>query len=331
MRPSTWGVLAALALVLGTSNSVSDQSQVSVYEAVRTETPHSALFGLDFDGDHGVVVGIKGFSPVILESSDGGATWRDAESPSESPFLSVAIEGGKAVAVGVSGAVATAQASQKWAQVESGVSERLLGVDMNAAGLAVAVGAFGTVLRSVDWGKTWESKPPDWGELATRENPSFAEPTIYGVHVTDSGQITLAGEFGLIARSDDEGENWRILTAPKAGSPTLNAVLIGEAGKYSFAVGQEGLILKSRDAGETWIRCRVRTGHNFHDIAVSENGEVIVTGMRVMYRSTNGGKSWREIRSEDARSDWYQSVSVAPSTGRIYAVGHSGRIIQFES
>ena len=215
--------------------------------------------------------------------------------------------------------------------VPTGVKERLLGVDMNASGLAVAVGAFGTVIVSGDWGRSWVSKAPDWSVLATPDNPGFAEPMVYGVAVSDADVITLVGEFGLIARSVDKGETWRIVAAPQPGVPTLNAVHIGNAGENSYAVGQEGTILTSGDGGETWMHCTSNTKLNFLGVTASKKGKVVVTGMRVMYRSTNNGMTWEEITSGDARSDWYHAARTVTGTDQIIAVGHSGRVIAFGS
>lgn len=296
------------------------------FEAVLTGTPHSALFGLDFDSDRGIAVGVKG---AIFESRDAGKSWDRVNSPTRDALLAVTVRGGKAIAVGLAGIIATSDGGPSWTLAKSDVTQRLLGVDMNASGLAVAVGEFGTVLLSRDSGRSWQRQGPDWSVLATRENPGFAEPMMYGVAVSDSGVIMLVGEFGLIAKSDDGGQTWRILIPPRPGEPTLNALHVGAPGQNSYAVGQQGEILVSADAGETWMKCSSTTKLNFLGVSASPTGEVVVTGMRVMYRSRNNGLSWEEITSGDARSDWYQSVRVVPATSRFFAVGHSGRIVRF--
>lgn len=328
MRLARWVFCVCVLMSASTgAPAVQGEADGSAFEPVRTATPHSALFGLAFDGERGIAVGIKG---AIIESSDGGRTWEPVKGPGSGALLAVAARGGRAVAVGLSGAVFTSSRSGEWTAATSGVTQRLLGVDMNASGLAVAVGEFGTVLVSNDWGATWVRKAPDWSALATRDNPGFAEPMIYGVAVADSGALTLAGEFGLIARSNDAGASWRVVTPPRAGVPTLNALHMREPGRNSYAVGQEGEIQVSADGGETWMRCTSSTPLNFLGVAATDNGEeVVVTGMRVMYRSRNNGVTWEHVTSGDARSDWYQAVRAVPGRNEIYAVGHSGRIIKF--
>lgn len=329
MIRARWICLAgALAWAAVHAAAAAKPGSVPVYETVHQGTAHSALFGLDFDGERGIAVGLKG---AILESKDAGKTWSPVRSPTRTALLAVAASGGRSVAVGLSGVVATSTMDEPWKVATSGVTQRLLGVDMNATGLAVAVGAFGTVVVSRDWGGTWRSKTPDWSVLATRENPGFAEPMVYGVAVGREGVITLVGEFGLIARSNDGGDTWRILSAPKAGVPTLNAIHLGDPGQNSYAVGQEGTIRISIDGGETWADCTSATKLNFLGVAASAAGEIVVTGMRVMYRSRNNGMSWEEVVSGDARSDWYQAARAVPGSGRMFAVGHSGRVIEFTS
>lgn len=321
--------VASISAVYADGSGPSPEAVSGLLKPVVTSTPHSALFGLALDQGRGVAVGVKG---AIYESQDGGQRWSPVpEPPTRSALLSVSTRGGKAIAVGLSGLVLVSPEKGTWKKVESGTTNRLLTVDMNAAGLVVAAGEFGTVIRSTDGGQTWTSGGPDWSSFVTPENLGAGEPMIYATSVSEEGHITLAGEFGLIVRSPDAGATWQVLRAPVNGAPTLNGLFMQPAGSNSYAVGQRGELLISADGGNSWGRCTVETKLNFLGVTASPNGQVVITGMRVMYRSVNGGMTWDVVRDGDATSEWYQAVRTDPSSGRIYAVGHSGRIIQIGS
>jgi photosystem II stability/assembly factor-like uncharacterized protein len=195
-----------------------------------------------------------------------------------------------------------------------------------------AGGQFGTLLKSTDGGNSWASTAPDWASMASEDHFGTDEPNIYSVVVDDSGQITIAGEFGLIMRSADGGATWRVLRPIDPNASTLNALYLAPRDQgNSYAVGQEGELLTSTDGGESWARCDTGTKLNFLGVTASPTGQVVVTGMRVMYRSENSGMTWKQVEEGDTITEWYQAVRTVPTTGKIMAVGHSGKIIQIGS
>src|SRR5438445_3138452 len=62
-------------------------------------------------------------------------------------------------------------------------------------------------------------------------------------------RIVAVGERGLIAVSDDGGGHWRQVSVPV--SATLTGVQFVSA-KVGWAVGHYGVVLGTRDGGETW-------------------------------------------------------------------------------
>lgn len=324
MRSLLIAMAATIVLGLGVVSHASAAKEILTTLSVGI--PHAAFFGIDIENGEGVAVGAGG---AISESKDGGKTWKAvAQSPTTLAFLSVAKRGTHSIAVGQSGVVAIVQ-DGKWQTVDAGSKARLLSVDVNSSGLAIAGGQFGTVLKSADGGKTWASSAPDWSLLALADHFGTGEPTIYAANVTESGQITIAGEFGVMMRSDDGGANWRVVRTIDPKAPTLHAMHLVDAGKgNSYAVGQSGALLISADGGETWTQCDIATKLNFLGVAASSTGQVVVTGMRVMYRSQNNGMSWEPVNEGDTITDWYQAVRTDEASGRIVAVGHSGKIIQ---
>ena len=312
----------------------------SLYAAVPTSTepaaglvktiisgiPHAALFGISFNKGQGIAVGANG---AVFRSSDGGANWKPEQNDATSlALLAVDLHGPHAVAVGQAGLVVIEDSPGHWKKVESGVQGRLLAVSANSSGVMVAGGQFATLIKSTDGGETWTQFGPEWAKYADPEVPGTQEPQIYSVHVAESGQITVAGEFGMMFRLDHpDSNNWRVLRKIDGKSPTIFATSFNSDGP-SYAVGQTGEALISTDGGESWIRHRVPTTSNFLGVAYAAGGRVVLTGMRVMTRSDDGGVTWIPVEEGDILTDWYQAVQAEPGSGRIMAVGHSGKIIE---
>lgn len=321
------GFLGLLAVGITAGTQAADQpagKKPRIVKAIVTGTQHQALFGIAFDQGKGVAVGVGG---AIMESQDAGVSWKPvSQSLMKSALLAVDRRGDAAVAVGQGGNVLLQDASGSWTKADAGTTSRLLAVSMNASGLVVIGGEFGTVLKSTDGGNTWASISPTWETFIT-DVPGAAEPHIYSAKVNDAGVITIAGEFGLILQSADGGSTWQVSNPSAAASSSVFAMHLSDTGD-SYAVGQRGMILKSTDAGATWQPIVTGSKGNFLGVTTNPQGQVVITGMRVMLRSHDNGTTWKEIRDGDSTTDWYQAVKTADDAGRVMAVGHSGKIIQ---
>jgi photosystem II stability/assembly factor-like uncharacterized protein len=283
---------------------------------------HDAFFGLCLEGDEGIAVGDAG---VVMRSGDGGNSWQRQPAFTQRALLDVNCGPGVQFIVGQEGLIFRRD-GDSFEQVESGSDQRLLAVASNQDGLAVAVGGFGTVLRSTDGGDSWEPLSFDWEAILN----DFLEPHIYAVQIGDDGVVTMAGEFGLILRSSDSGDSWEV--ANKGEASIFGMHLHGQQG---FAVGQDGLLLGSSDGGATWQEVEVPTGANLLDVWFSDDGRVLVAGIRELLVSDDGGDTWRSATDKgDFAVGWYQRVVDAPGTGSGGAVllaGHGGRIVKLET
>ncbi len=64
-------------------------------------------------------------------------------------------------------------------------------------------------------------------------------------------RLVAVGAYGHIVYSDDDGVSWEQARVPV--SVTLTAVDFVD-GRYGWAVGHDGIILASQDAGESWVK-----------------------------------------------------------------------------
>ncbi len=324
-------LLIGLGAVAAGASGAEAEKASGLLKPLVSGIPHAVYFGVAFDKGRGLVVGGGG---SILQSSDGGVSWKQVrQSPTPLTLLSVDVHGSHAVAVGQTGVIVVEDAPGKWSTVDSGTKSRLMSVSVNTAGLAVAVGEFGVLILSQDGGRTWTSATPDWSSLiktsVVDSSMTGAQPHLYVASVTETGEITVAGEFGVILYSVDLGKTWQSRRAADPSAPSIFAMYqVPKGAGNSFAVGQSGEILKSADGGITWEAVPSGTKSNFLGVTVNKNGEAVITGMRAMLRSTDGGANWAMVKDGDALTDWYQTVKNDEDSGRIIAVGHAGRVIQ---
>ena len=312
--------LACAAVTAGAQALAADGEATA--RLLRHGTPHEALFDIAFDGPRGIAVGTFG---TLLSSADGGATWvRESLAPANNlALLSVAIVGAHCVVVGQSGLVFIADDCKTWKAVAPIVPARLLSVAMNAQGVAYAVGGFGTILRSADWGKTWAAQSVDW-KAFTKDG---AEPHLYGVHVAADGTPTLVGEFELILRANAAGTQWKAL---HKGERSLFALSVGESGR-AYAVGQSGAILASSDGGASWRELTSGTEAILTGILAGPKGQLLVSGINTLLLSPDEGASWKPVSSKTIAQGRHQALAsgtAADGKTRLLVVGSGGAILE---
>lgn len=285
--------------------------------------PHDTLYAVSLEERNGVAVGDFG---LVVETSDGGRTWaRQAKSPTDLALLAVVRKKGRCIAGGQQGLIITAADCRQWRASPPATKARILAVAVNANGTAYAVGGFGTLLKSADWGKTWQLLTPDWKALST----DGAEPHLYGVHVNDDGEVTVIGEFETVMRSRDGGAHWSLL---RKGKRSLFGLMVMDNGDI-YAVGQEGLILKATDNGGRWMELDSGTKSILTGIWARPDGQVVVSGIYTILYSGDGGNSWRMSQSGLVRAGWHQAV-VGSEEGEgwlnIVVVGSGGAILSVQ-
>jgi photosystem II stability/assembly factor-like uncharacterized protein len=209
----------------------------------------------------GQSIWIVGNLGKILHSDDGGTRWRAQESGTREVLQSVhawsaqdAIAGGEQRVL-----LFTRDGGNTWARgaiPENANVTRIGRVVGLADGAAIAAGDYGILLRSTDWGASWDvtyqGEDVMWNDLAVREDT-----------------ILAVGEFGSVLRSTDRGVTWEVVGTPADRSLTSAAFL---ANGEVVAVGLNGLALFSDDGGQTWQQRDVDTPeHLFVIRAVGEH------------------------------------------------------------
>ncbi|TDP44076.1 WD40/YVTN/BNR-like repeat-containing protein [Zavarzinia compransoris] len=310
MRGLSGLIAGALALAAGAATAGAGAQ----LDTMRQGTAHEAIYCIAGSGNDRLAAGVPN---LLFTSGDAGATWqRVTEISSPSAYLGCVMTGDTALIVGQQGVVLRRDA-KGWAKIDAGTDARLFAVDANAAGRAVAVGAFGTILTSADAGRTWQKIAFDWN----RTNDQGFEPHLYGASIESDGAITVVGEFELILRSTDHGASWDIV---HQGTASLFDLKVEDSG-IGYAVGQNGKVLRSRDHGKTWATVETGVTANLLGIARAEDGKTLVTGLRTMLVVADGAAGATPLVTGDIATTWYQPASPARGGGWLVG-GHTGRI-----
>jgi photosystem II stability/assembly factor-like uncharacterized protein len=315
-----WGTCTRLAARCLTALALGSRADAAPgIETVYAGTAHQALFAVSMRDKLGIAVGAHG---EVRETADGGRSWKEVmPSPTEAALLGVALLPKWAIAVGQGGVVARRDSTGRWKRLESGTSNRLFAVDGNVDGVVVAVGAFGTTLKSVDFGAHWRSIAPQWASYT----PQAEEPHLYAVQLGSDSSITIAGEFGLILRSVDGGDHW---SAVHKGEASIFALQLRPDGQ-GYAVGQSGIVLKSANGGQTWTDTAGSSGDGILlGVQSFPGGRVIAVGMYEVLVSEDNGASWVRLGPAQMGTAWYEAVSAGTPDAPALLVGASGRIVR---
>lgn len=284
------------------------------FEVLHQAKAHDAIFAIATEGQRAVGVGALG---MAVASADGGATWTRQTTPTDLALLGVALDRGQALAVGQSGLILRRE-GDAWTRVDSGSTERLFGVALGADGTAVAVGAFGTLLRSEDAGRSWQPVKPDWETIMN----DAIDPHLYAARIVND-TVLVAGESGLILRSRDRGRTW---TAALTTDASLFDLTMDADGR-GLAVGQKGTVVRTTDGGASWTTSTVGTDSALLGVW-SSGSRVRIVGIQCAYVSADGGRTWTRDGRGDLDTAWYQTIG---GDRRPIAGGHGGRIVALDN
>ncbi|MCA1655631.1 MAG: oxidoreductase [Pseudonocardiaceae bacterium] len=209
-----------------------------------------------------------------------------------------------------------------WQLTPTGTDARLRGLSAVSQQVVWASGARGTVLRTVDGGRTWQQVgPPDTAGLDFRDIEAFDARTAVVLSIGE-------GEASRVYRTADGGRTWTESfrnTEPAAFYNCVaffdrrNGLVVGDP------VGGEFRVLSTSDGGRSWARV---PGDGIppalaDEYQFSASGQcVTVSGRRDAWLATGGGAVARVLHSADRGRTWTASVTPlasSPSAG-VFAV-----------
>jgi photosystem II stability/assembly factor-like uncharacterized protein len=207
----------------------------------------------------------------------------------------------------------TAAAVWSW-QNPSPQGNTLKDVHFIDAETGFAVGEWGTVVRTVDGGTTWQLVTPVFA--GNYESVCFTDALTGFVAGVAHGSLD-----GLLRRTTDGGVTWQDMVP--AGSAWLNSVCVGPDG-FGAAVGRYGGIWRTADGGLTWTEVDGGAAGSLQDVAVIGAGTAVaVSTQGEIVRTVDAGLSWDAM--ESGTTQRLEAVAFADSLHGL-AVGYAGTI-----
>ncbi|MBK1661977.1 P-loop NTPase fold protein, partial [Paracraurococcus ruber] len=217
---------------------------------------------------------------TVASSGDGGRSWAGTHQGKKMPFADAAVapDGRGAVAVMFDGALFRWQpGAPDWAG--AGGSYALVGIAYAADGRLLGVGDEGAFIEGL-------------GAAGTpRTRPTGATARLRAVLPSAAGLVLLAGEEGMIRRSQDGGATWQAVASPTR--QRLLALAAPADGTTVIAAGEGGTILRSTDAGRSFAIVPGIPPAHLRTLAFGPDGLVLAAGSNdMLLRSTDGGATW---------------------------------------
>jgi len=222
---------------------------------------------------------------------------------------------------GTDGTILYSTDTHRWNYADTSADADLTRVAADAAGkVLIAVGERGTMLRSEDAGRRWQS--------ISLPAPEFDLKAV--IHHAPSGAWIAAGTRGTMLRSADGGKTWASL--PNELNLTLETLFVEPASGALLIGGEAGLIGRSTDAGASWHLTQVKMPEPVTPVTAIhalENELIATSALGRFLISTDRGGSWQLLSMggtayfTDAVLDpRFRAVLLASHTGDLFRRRH---------
>lgn len=270
---------------------------------------------LQTSSDTWLAAGAKG---LLINSSNHGQDWQSIASVQHQTdyFLSLISDkkSGALLAAGPPGTVLVSNDQGKTWRVRLALSDANQGyfhqLISDNQGTVVALAGPGTIHYSTDSGENWSISSSD-----------SSKHLFAGIHDEAHQQFIAVGQTGAIQISRD-GKSWQLIDS----GITQNLQTIYADKKTLWIGGEQGLLLRSDDAGLHWNRIATDTTNTIIAITQLRNGVLLATGNNgLILRSSDSGENWHAMSSPVG--DMLRKPVQDPATDIIYIASRSGTII----
>jgi photosystem II stability/assembly factor-like uncharacterized protein len=256
-----------------------------------------------------------GHSGVVLHSSDGGKTWvKQLDGRQAAQLALKAVQARKELSGESTEELERALAAAELL-VSDGPDKPFLDMYFENEHKGFVVGAYNLIFSTEDGGKTWQP----W--LDHVDNPKGHH--LYAMR-SAGNDLFMVGEQGLILRSDNKGQTFRLLASPYEGSffgllPLKNGELL--------IFGLRGHAFKSADHGDTWeainagVPSSITAGAELHDGTV-----VLVTVAGDVLASSDNGITFKHLSIGET---FPFSGAIETERGNLVLVGMRGVEVVF--
>jgi len=215
----------------------------------------------------------------------------------------------------------TADGGKIWTLQSSGTENTLCSIHFVDPLNGWAVGEEGTILHTADGGKTWEKQ--------SSPVPFY----LMKVYFATSSKGWIVGERTHILSTVDGGKTWNIQF--KDEDFILKSVSFCDP-FHGWAVGEYGFIYHTKDGGATWKRQAglfdisettgdVEGGNFLFDVTAVDPQTAWAVGIDgYVIRTLDGGKTWKEVKTDAPKTQFF---CVASNQGSTVLIGGNGTFL----
>lgn len=230
----------------------------------------------------------------IGRTDDGGLTWSVISTGSLNSIAFVNLNTG--IAVGERGKIIkTSDGGNSWLEIESGVLNDLFKVLFINENVGYATGSKGTILKTENTGETWIKMD----SLTPYDLYSFGYDK--NTHVS-----CVVGINGIILTNLAGSDNWN--NASTSNTVDLSSIFFTDENTgYMCGTtywGNEGVVLKTSDAGNSWSKYYPGTQGLQSVFFVNSDIGYISGRNSTVIKTSDGGNSWN-LLSIPTTSDYY--------------------------
>ena len=200
-------------------------------------------------------------------------------------------------------------AGQKWTQAQVPVQVTITSLVFANEQEGWAAGHFGAVLRTTDAGQSWRlaldgaraaqtllegAQDETQRQAAQRKINEGPDKPFLDIALA-GGRLLAVGAYGLAVETSD-GKTFRSLAARMPNPRQLHLYALYAAGERVFAVGEQGLVLRSADAGASFVALTSPYKGSFFGVLLLGQEAVLAYGLRGnIWRSTDNGTTWAQV------------------------------------
>jgi photosystem II stability/assembly factor-like uncharacterized protein len=269
----------------------------------------------------GILLTVKPAAALVISPMDQPAL--AISDPQDVALIAIAYEAGRLVAVGEHGVIVISEdKGASWHQAASPVSVTLTSVYFVNSTEGFVTGQFGVVLRTQDGGRTWTrvldgitaahlavtaaaqlvaAAPKDPTALAAlaeahRLVAQGPDKPFFDSYFSDAQNGFVIGAYNLIYRTADGGRSWTAWMSHTGNTKRFHLYAIAADGGDIYIAGEQGLVLRSIDGGQSFQQLSTPYAGSFFSVATAPSGEVVIAGLEGnAFRSVDQGVSWQQI------------------------------------
>jgi len=180
--------------------------------------------------------------------------------------------------------------------------------------------ADGTIFALSFGNQLWSESAAGWRGTAIP-----TEEQLQTIECNAAGDVWVAGAFGTLMRSSDQGQSWEDFSLYEDFTLTAMAFANGTTG---YAVGEFGTVVKTLDGGETWEMISP-IADDFYPLAAHFSTPTTgwVSGvLGLIWRTDDGGDTWYRETTE-SQASIYGFIDAGTD---LFAFGDLGALLRFE-